>query len=113
MDEYKGSDADVVIPGSVTKIGEGAFEGCTSLASVSIPEGVTEIGEDAFSGCTSLTSVTIPEGVTKIGRDAFCGCSSLKEIRFAGTKEKWEAVKKGEDWNKDVPAKDVLCSREG
>ena len=70
----------VVIPESVTKIGESAFSDCSSLTSVTIPEGVTEIGERAFYGCSSLTSVTIPEGVTRIGDWAFKGCSSLTSV---------------------------------
>ncbi|MBR2584991.1 MAG: leucine-rich repeat protein, partial [Thermoguttaceae bacterium] len=32
------------IPSSVTKIGEGAFRDCGSLASITIPPSVTEIG---------------------------------------------------------------------
>ena len=35
----------LVIPDSVTTIGEEAFLGCSSLASVSIPDSVTTIGD--------------------------------------------------------------------
>ena len=38
--------------------------------------------------------------MTEIGRGAFYGCKSLKEIRFDGTMEQWDAVEKGEDWDK-------------
>ena len=42
---------DLVIPNSVTSIGDYTFEYCTSLTSVTIPNGVTSIGNRAFSCC--------------------------------------------------------------
>ena len=75
----------MTIPGSVTTIGDYAFQGCSSLASVTIPDSVTEIGESAFEGCSSLASVTIPGSVTTIGWHAFSGCSSLASVTFAVT----------------------------
>ena len=51
---------DLIIPDSVTSIGEYAFYGCSELTSITIPESVTSIGDYAFSGCSGLTSITIP-----------------------------------------------------
>lgn len=82
-----------------------------SLASVVISRGLMEIGDNAFRGCESLTSVNIPEEVTEIGDGAFEGCTALAEIRFEGTREQWEAIKKGDAWNKNVPVKDVLFQK--
>ena len=45
-----------------------------------IPDSVTSIGDRAFYGCDSLTSVTIPDSVTSIGNWAFYHCDSLKEV---------------------------------
>ncbi len=59
------------IPEYVTKIGDFAFEDCSSLTSIMMPDGVTSIGSSAFSGCSSLTSITIGNGVTSIGDHAF------------------------------------------
>ena len=70
----------VSIPNSVTRIGNGAFWGCTGLTSVTIPNSVTEIGYKAFTYCTGLTSVTIGNSVTTIGRKAFAGCTGLTSV---------------------------------
>jgi hypothetical protein len=50
----------IIIPDSVTGIGEYAFGYCANLASVPIGNSVTTIWQDAFKNCTGLTSVTIP-----------------------------------------------------
>ena len=78
--EYTGKDKDVVIPDSVTSIGENAFYWCGSLTSIIIPDSMTSIGDSAFYECKSLTSITIPDGVTSIGHCAFYGCKSLTSI---------------------------------
>ena len=45
-----------------------------------IPNTVTRIGNSAFQGCSGLTSITIPITVTSIGNWAFSECSGLTEI---------------------------------
>lgn len=65
---------DLVIPNSVTTIGDYAFHGCSGLTSVIIPNSVTEIGYSAFYGCSALTSMTIPNSVTSISNGAFYTC---------------------------------------
>ena len=48
------------------------------LKDLVIPESVTEIGDRAFRLFCGLTSVTIHDKVTKIGNGAFAGCENLK-----------------------------------
>ena len=80
---YSDEDTEItnlIIPNSVTSIGNLAFSGCTSLTSVTIPNSVTSIGSCAFYKCSGLTSVTIGSGVTSIGFHAFSGCSGLTSV---------------------------------
>ena len=75
--EYCSSLFNIVISDSVTAIGDGAFWGCSYLSNIVIPDSVTAIGDYAFSDCSSLPNIVIPNSVTKIGDYAFSDCSSL------------------------------------
>lgn len=61
---YTGTAADLEIPQdldgySVTKIGDYAFQECSSLVSVTVPAGITTIGDGAFWDCTSLANINV------------------------------------------------------
>ena len=101
---------DLVIPNSVTSIGDSAFEDCTGLNSITIPNSVTSIGDFAFCSCKGLTSVTIGNSVTSIGNDAFRGCTGLTSINFNGTKAQWNAISKGSWWNSYTGSYTVHCT---
>ena len=80
---YSDENAEItnlVIPNSVTSIGDWAFSRCSGLTSVTIPNSVTSIGDYTFYVCSGLTSVTIGNSVTSIGNGAFAGCSGLTSI---------------------------------
>ena len=76
---------DLVIPNSVTSIGEAAFYGCSGLTSVTIPNSVTSIGDKAFNRCSGLTSLTIGNSVTWIGDEAFYKCSGLTSVTIGNS----------------------------
>ena len=75
----------LVIPNTVSAIGNYAFSSCNSLVSVTIPSSVTSIGYSSFSGCGSLTSVTITSSVTSIDYKGFNGCYSLTSVTCEST----------------------------
>ena len=79
---YSGGDEDLIIPDSihgfsVTKIGEKAFQKCTSIRRVTIPEGVATIGKYAFRG-TPLEEIVLPNSLTAIGEEAFSNTNLSK-----------------------------------
>jgi len=73
----------VVLPISVTSIGDRAFCDCTSLKSVVITNGVTAIGDYAFSYCKKITEFFIPSSVSSIGDNPFIKCERLMRIEVA------------------------------
>lgn len=83
--KYQGNSKNVIIPKTVTSIGQNAFGDCTSLVQITMPNSVTSISDYAFFGCTNLVSVTIPDMVTSINKYTFYGCTSLKTINIPET----------------------------
>ena len=76
----EGNETKVVIPDTVTGIGENAFRWCSDLKKVTIPDSVTYIESFAFFECPHLEEVIIPDSVKSIGNLAFHYCRNLKEI---------------------------------
>lgn len=81
----------VIIPDSVTEIGNYAF-GNTRLEKITVPDSVTKIGNYAFYGCVNLVEITLPAGVTALESYTFTNCTSLKTIIFKGTMDEWRAI---------------------
>jgi hypothetical protein len=72
--------SEIILHEGLTRIGNYAYYGCSSLTSINIPEGVTSIGDYAFVNCSSLTDLTFPRSVTSIGYSVIDGCSSLQKL---------------------------------
>ncbi len=72
----------VIINSEKCQFGKSCFRGCTSLKSVNIPAKLNSIPQATFSGCISLSSAVIPETVEAIGNEAFSLCSSITEMNI-------------------------------
>lgn len=59
-----GGLTNIIIPESVTSIGDYAFAGCKGFNRITIPQGVISIGDSAFSGCLGLTGIYVDAGNT-------------------------------------------------
>ena len=96
----------VMIPGTVTQIGESAFEDCTALNNIFIygsaqignrafkvdstepmipctvsMNNVTRIGDEAFRN-RGISELRLSEGLTSIGEYAFYNCTSLSDVKL-------------------------------
>lgn len=109
------AEKDLTIPSkhnkkSVLVIGSFAFWGCKELWSVKIEEGIELIENDAFSDCYHITKIFLPRSLKLISDYAFNSCTSLLSFYFAGTREEWTAIEKGEGWDTGTPNYTIYCS---
>ena len=71
---------DLVIPETITEIGNYCFQNCESIRSLVIPNSIDSIGVSAFFHCTNITSLNVPNSVSYVGEAAFRSCWGLNEI---------------------------------
>lgn len=84
---YGGGDGDqiaglrtIVLPQSVTSIGNSAFIGNANLQTVTCPNVIT-IKEEAFMDCTALTGIDMPR-LRELKRGCFNGCTALRIVEL-------------------------------
>lgn len=78
---YTEGSTECNIPNTITAIGASAFVAVkTNLTNVIIPLSVSNIGNNAFQDCSKLTNIIIPFSVTNIGNSAFLNCRNLTNI---------------------------------
>ncbi len=90
--DYKPYVKSIDISSGITYIGMNTFRDCTEVTELVIPEGVSKIGTSAFGGCKKLYSLKIPESITAIDSSAFLNSQEIKEVYYAGSFEKWNAI---------------------
>lgn len=106
---YYGTESNITLPNTVTKINDDALKGNKKIVSVTIPGSVKDIGNNAFQGCPNLeeiiftnpdtasnnliirinafqncpklTKCEIPARAYQVVGNIFKGCTSLTEIK--------------------------------
>ena len=111
--------AQIVLPESITYIGQyafcnntmissfntpnlinlknGAFYKCTELSEFTVGSSLETIGKSAFYGCYSLQDVILPK-VTRIGSYAFVNCTALKTLYIQTTASYKYSYQNDSDW---------------
>ena len=105
---YYGTEGNITLPNTVTKINDDALKGNKKIVSVTIPGSVKDIGNNAFQGCPNLeeiiftnpdkasnnliirinafqncpklTKCEIPARANQVVGNVFKGCTSLTEV---------------------------------
>ena len=73
-------NCEVVIPDTVTYIGQNAFSGAKGLVKLSGGKNCKTIGKNAFLGCENLSEITFIDTVTDLADDAFAGCTKWEVL---------------------------------
>ena len=90
-DEFQNKQAivAVILPASLTTIGDNAFMNCNKLASVTFTgNALTTIKTGAFMQ-TALTTITFPPSLTTIESTAFMNTNTLTSAIFSDTSHTW------------------------
>ena len=70
----------LILPDTITSIGEKAFMNCKELVEVTLSRGISELSDYIFAGCKNLQFFASHDGITTIGNNAFDGCSNLVAV---------------------------------
>ena len=69
--DCSGLTGDIVIPDTVTEIGDNAFAGCYFTGALTLSDSLVTIGEYAFYECGFTGQLVLPQTLTRIGESAF------------------------------------------
>lgn len=84
---YRGNAANVTVPEGVRVIAGEVFRDHKEIESLSLPDSLLVVGEGAFEGCSSLGEISFGRNVEEIKDRAFLG-NTMKEINLPSSIKK-------------------------
>lgn len=81
LKKYKGNGTEVFVPEGITTIAPFAFM-YRQCKKIIVPDSVTVIGDGAFYNCHEVEEIRLPSTLKKIGGAVFAGCQNLAETRI-------------------------------
>ena len=79
---YSGGKGVITFNGTVTRIGDYAFQDKTTLTSITFPATVTQFGLLSFDGCDGLTSPPLTDSITSAGNFVFSFCFGFSSVEL-------------------------------
>ena len=82
---------DLIIPDSVTYIGNNAFQECHITGKIVLPKGIDYLERETFYGCQEASEIWIPANVVQIREGAFRAVHA-SDIYYFGSLEEWNNI---------------------
>ena len=102
----------VIMPDTVTVIGEKAFSQCIFLNTVKLSNTLAEIGSEAFNGCTKMREISLPDSLERLiaeqqyhyhrYRTNFFP-DNLERVNFLGTRCRLQPIITNRAWKSGWP----------
>ena len=64
---------EIVLPETITRIGDTAFSLCHSLEKINLPKNLVSLGNEVFRECVVLSGLTVPASLTELHGNPFAG----------------------------------------
>ena len=76
---------DIILPYSITKIGNKCFYRCKNLIKVDLSMCIElkELSDECFCCCNSLSNIKLPTSIVSLGSDSFYKCTSLINVNLS------------------------------
>lgn len=68
----------IILPNSITALGNICFRLCHNLTSVKLPDNITSLGDETFMTCSKLSVIELPKKLISLGQYCFMNCNITK-----------------------------------